>query len=294
MAKRIIEIGNPADVSLFYQQMKIEQDDKKVTIPLEDVGVLIFDHPDIRPSHSLLTACMEHNVVIILCNSKHTPVALSLPIAGNSLHVEVLRNQIALSDERKRALWKTIIQRKIGAQYQILRKCEGNDNLLLNLSQQVSINNASSSEAQAARFYWKQMFGSDFRRGTKTGKINSFLNYGYALVRAVVARSIVATGLHPSIGIHHKNKYNPYCLADDLMEPLRPLVDNKVHSMIRNSCKNKTEMEREDKETLLGILIQDVSLEGNTLSLQDAVSRYTTSFKESLNGNDKLRIPIIW
>ena len=295
MIKRIVEIGNPARLSLERRQLKVEkQDAEPVTIPVEDLGVLILDHPAIRPSQGLLSACLDNNVAVVLCNAKHLPVSVLLPLNGNTLHSKILREQVGMTEGLGRRLWRRIIRAKILAQAKTLAECGVSSTRLQAMAEQVRGDNAANMEAQAARLYWQHLFGADFRRRPDEGGINSLLNYGYALVRAATARSIVATGLHPALGLHHSNQYNAFCLADDLVEPLRPVVDLKVHEMWKAMAVNQDnpELGKEEKRALMSVLSRSMMIGKVRLPLQTALHHYAASVRKAISGEAKeLEIP---
>lgn len=297
MIKRIVEIGNPARLSLERRQLKVEkQDAEPVTLPVEDLGVLILDHPAIRPSQGLLSACLDNNVAVVLCNAKHLPVSVLLPLDGNTLHSKILREQVAMTEGLGRRLWRRIIRAKILAQAKTLDECGVSSRRLQAMAEQVRGDNAANMEAQAARLYWQHLFGTDFRRRPDEGGINSLLNYGYALVRAATARSIVATGLHPALGLHHSNQYNAFCLADDLVEPLRPVVDLKVHEMWKTMEDNQDSsgLGKEEKRALMSVLSRSVTIGKVRLPLQTALHYYAASVRKAISGEAKeLEIPKI-
>ena len=291
MANHIVYIENPANLSLRYNQLFIEQEDGDTSIPLEDIDTIVLDNSRIRVSRNLLSDCSERNITIIICNDKHMPVSILLPLKGHVLHTRILRDQIDLEKEREALLWKQLIQGKISAQIQVLKKYNLEFLHLIGLNNNLDMSNTSDKEAQAARIYWKRLFGIDFRRKNNS-KTNSLLNYGYSLIRSSIAKSIVASGLHPALGVHHKNQYNSFCLVDDLIEPLRPIVDSKVYEM-REKIQEEDSLNREDKIELLTILNQKIYVNNTLMSLQPAIRQYTTSFKQALTDNSKLEIPIL-
>ncbi|MBI5893695.1 MAG: type II CRISPR-associated endonuclease Cas1 [Deltaproteobacteria bacterium] len=254
MIKRIIEISNPARLSLKNQQMVVEREGfETTTVPIEDLGVLILDHPAVSHTHGLLTACSENNVAVVICDRKHMPSAVFLPLDGNSLHSKTIAEQIQIKEPTRKRLWQEIIQAKIRGQSKVLHQAVGDGSPLPQFAARVRSGDPENLEAQASRIYWQKLFGPDFRRDPDGSGINILLNYGYAIMRAAVARAIVSTGLHPSLGLHHHNQYNSFCLADDLMEPLRPAVDMKVYEL----CKTLTgepELTPDTKRFILEIL----------------------------------------
>ncbi len=254
MIKRIVEISNPARLTLKNQQMVVEREGfETITVPIEDLGILILDHLQISHTQGLLTACSENNVAVLICDKKHLPSAIFLPLDGNSLHSKTIAQQIQITEPIRKRLWQAIIQAKIREQAKVLLNTIGDSHPLPALASRVKSGDPENIEAQAARIYWQKLFGDDFRRNPDAADINSLLNYGYAIMRAAVARAIVSTGLHPSLGLHHHNQYNSFCLADDLLEPLRPAVDTKVYGLCK-SIQGEPELTTYNKRALLEVL----------------------------------------
>lgn len=287
MIKRIIEIGNPARLSLKNQQMVIDRDGFELaTVPIEDMGVLILDHPQVSHSHGLLSACSENNVAVIICNGKHLPVAVLAPLEGNSLHTKTIARQVQITEPTRKQLWKAIVQAKIRAQAKALDYAAADSHPLHTYASRVKSGDPDNIEAQAARIYWHKLFGKEFRRDYESPGINVLLNYGYAVMRAAVARAIVATGLHPSLGLHHHNQYNSFCLADDLMEPLRPIVDIKIYEILKN-CQTIPELTKETKRSLLEILSSACSIDNRQLPFMVSLHYYAASIRKVVCGEEK-------
>ena len=179
-------------------------------MPVEDLGILILDHPAITHTQPLLTACLENNVVVILCDIKHLPTGILIPLEGHSLQGKTFISQTQLSEPTRKRLWQTIIQSKIRAQAQTLIGAVGDNGSLSPLGAKVRSGDPDNIEAQAARLYWRKLFGEDFRRDRNMLGTNALLNYGYAIMRAAVARAIVGAGLHPSLGLHHHNQFDSF------------------------------------------------------------------------------------
>lgn len=233
MIKRIIDISEPAYLHQKHQQLLIDKNGKTVAqIPIEDIGVLILQHPAIVISQAVIITCQQNNVAIVFCDARHLPYSVLLPISdGNSLHSKIIQQQINLSLPAKKRVWQQIVRHKISGQARVLKHVGKNAVALERLAENVKAGDPDNLEAQAAQKYWRLLFGDDFRRDTDAEGINSLLNYGYAIMRAMVARAIVASGLHPALGVQHSNQYNGLCLADDVMEPFRPWVDLRVYQL---------------------------------------------------------------
>ncbi len=293
MIKRIVDISNPSHLSLRREQLVIEQDRKEVgTVPLEDLGVLILDHPAITHTQGLLAACCKNNTVVLFSNEKHLPVSILLPLSGGSLHSKIIDQQIRVTEPMCKRLWREIVQAKIRAQAYVLTKIHNDDKPLPAFANRVRSGDPDNVEGQAARVYWRKLFGKDFRRDRDLPGINALLNYGYAVMRAAVARAIVGTGLHPALGLHHHNQYDSLCLADDLIEPLRPLVDWKVYG-IKGKLNDKSELTPEIKREMLEIFSVSCLIRKQPLPLIPALHHYAASLRKVIcNEGKKLVIPV--
>jgi len=269
------------------QQMVIVRDGyESTTVPIEDLGILILDHPAISHTQGLLSACFENNVAIIICDKKHMPSAIFMPLDGNSLHSKTVAQQIKITEPTRKRLWQAIVQAKIRGQAKVLHLTTGDNHSLSAYASRVKSGDPENVESQASRIYWQKLFGKDFRRNPRGGGVNTLLNYGYAIMRAAVSRAIVSTGLHPSLGLHHHNQYNSFSLADDLVEPLRPAVDIKVYIMYKKSPQ-KLELTPDVKHTLLEIFAQPFKINKSSLPLMVALHRYAASVKRAICKEDK-------
>lgn len=287
MIKRIIEISNPAYLHLRNRQMVIERDGVETgSVPVEDLGLLILDHPGIAHTQGLLAACFENNVAVLVCDGKHLPAAILLPLDGHTLHSKTLGQQIAASEPTCKRLWQRIVQAKIRGQAQVLHAATGDDAPLRAYAAKVKSGDPDNIEAQAARIYWQRLFGAEFRRDQDAPGINAMLNYGYAVMRGAVARAVVGAGLHPALGVHHRNQYNSFALADDLMEPLRPLVDIKVHEVC-GLLPDTPGLTPENKRSLLEILGWDCTIGERKFPLMVALHQYAASVRKVLAGEQK-------
>lgn len=287
MIKRIVEIGNPARLSLKNRQMVVEREGfESVTVPIEDMGILILDHVAITHTQGLLTACFENNVAVLICNAKHLPGGILLPLEGNSLHSRTIAQQVQITEPTRKGLWKAIVQAKIREQAKVLLYATGDSNPLPAYAARVKSGDTDNCEAQAARIYWQKLFGHTFRRNPDDSGINTMLNYGYAVMRAAVARAIVGTGLHPSLGLHHHNQYNSFCLADDMLEPLRPTVDLKVYELYEK-LPGEPALMPESKRALLETLSADCIVNDQRLPLMTSLHHYAASVRKVICGEDK-------
>ena len=289
MVKRTLHFGNPAHLSIRNQQMVIELRDENrttKTLPIEDLGVVILEHPHITLSSSLLEELMNAQVAVITCNSKYMPSGLFLPLEGNSTQTERIRTQLEASVPLKKQLWQQTVKAKIDNQARVLDKLGVPSERLRNLQQNVLSGDTGNLEAQAASHYWGKIYGNNFVRSRDPETPNAQLNYGYAILRSVVARALTASGMFPSIGIHHKNKYNAFCLADDIMEPYRPYIDWTVLHLpgIHETTEGLT---KEQKIELLKIPQIDVQIGDLQRPLFHAVSITTASLYKCFEGTSR-------
>ncbi|MDD6210427.1 MAG: type II CRISPR-associated endonuclease Cas1 [Bacteroidales bacterium] len=299
MIKKTLYFGNPAYLSLRNSQLVIHIPDAqgmddatgKNTIAVEDIGVIVLDHKQITITHGLLEALLNNNCAVISCNKSRMPVGLLLPLCGNTTQNERFRFQIEASLPLRKQLWQQTIQSKIANQATVLEECRGV--VVKNMrvwSSEVRSGDADNSEARAAAYYWANLF-SNFKRNRDGEPPNNLLNYGYAILRAVIARALVSSGLLPTLGIHHHNRYNAYCLADDIMEPYRPYVDQLVVKLFDSG---KTELTKEVKIELLSIPVLDVFINGQRRPLMIAAGQTSSSLCKCFSGeNRKIAYPEI-
>ena len=259
------------------------------TIPIEDIGVVVLDNKRITITSGVLEALLENNSAVISCDSKSMPVGLMLPLTGNTLQNERFRDQLASSLPLKKQLWQQTIRQKISNQETVLHHYT----LIETGCMRAWINDVRSGdpdnvEAKAAAYYWKNLFTDhpNFVRGREGEPPNNLLNYGYAILRAVVARSLVASGLLPTLGIHHHNRYNAYCLADDIMEPYRPFVDELVLQIMAEED-DYSELTKDIKAKLLQIPVLDVTINGKRSPLMIATGITTASLYKCFSGEIK-------
>jgi CRISPR-associated protein Cas1 len=288
MVKRTLHFSNPAHLSFQNAQLLIElkgEQRTSRTIPIEDIGVVILEHPQITLSMKVLDALVKANVAIVSCDDHYMPSGMFLPLEGHHTQTERIRNQLNASEPLKKQLWQQTIRIKIANQAAVLDKIGLNGARLLDLSQKVKSGDTSNLEAQAASYYWHQLYGSDFVRSRKMESPNAQLNYGYAILRSLVARALSASGMYPSVGIHHRNKYNAFCLADDIMEPYRPFVDWMVLNL--NYPQEETGLTKDQKTILLSIPQIDVQITELKRPLFHAVSLTTASLYKCFAGETR-------
>ncbi len=298
MIKRTLYFGNPAYLSLKLKQLVIRlpqsdgegKDDKSNTrtVPIEDIGVIILDHKQITITQALLAELLDNNCAVITCDSRQLPVGLLLPLAGNSIQNERFRNQLDASLPLKKQLWQQTIEAKIRNQEAMLEYTTGEVHKnMLKWSDSVRSGDTENVEARAAVYYWKTLFPDNpfFVRDHEGGGANALLNYGYAILRAIVARALVGSGLLPTLGIHHHNRYNAYCLADDIMEPYRPYVDKVVVDILNDDP--DAEITVATKIQLLNIPVTEVLIGGKRSPLMVAVSHTTSSLVKCFRGESR-------
>jgi CRISP-associated protein Cas1 len=295
MVKRTLHFSNPAHLSFSNAQLVIDiKGEQKITktIPIEDIGVVIIEHPQITLSISVLDALIKANVAVVSCDDHYMPSGMFLPLDGHNTQTERIRNQLNASEPLKKQLWQQTIKCKIENQAAVLEKLGIDGNRLKLLASKVLSGDSSNLEAQAAAYYWQQLYGSDFVRSRKMESPNAQLNYGYAILRSLVARALSASGMYPSVGIHHRNKYNAFCLADDIMEPYRPFVDWQIINMF-DGTELETGLTKDQKIKLLSLPQLDISIQQLTRPLFHAVSITTASLYKCFDGEiRKVSYPI--
>lgn len=294
MIKRTLSFSNPTRLNMRNGQLvirrKVDETEQENTVPIEDVGVMILDHEQINISHGAIAALLENNVALITSNRSHMPVGLLLPLDGHSLQNERFRAQLDASEPLKKQIWQQTIQTKIRNQAALLQ-LSGKDqdsNKLKAWANEVKSGDTENHEARAAAWYWPRIFDvvPGFNRGRTGEAPNAWLNYGYAILRAVIARNLVGSGMLPTMGVHHANKYNAYCLADDIMEPYRPYVDRVVLSMLEKH-ELSNEINSEMKQDLLKIPAIDVVIDKEKSPLLVAAQRTTASLARVFQGETR-------
>ena len=304
MIKKTLYFGNPAYLSLRMGQMviklpEVETDSNlsdqikkqaEITKPIEDIGVVVLDNRRITITQGLLESLLENNCAVITCDSHSLPVGLMLPLYGNSTQNERFRDQLDASQPLKKQLWQQTIKMKISNQAAALATCTGkNSPTMLRWADDVRSGDPDNVEGRAAAYYWKNLFAGidgleDFTRSREGEAPNNLLNYGYAILRAIVARALVSSGMLPTLGIHHHNRYNAYCLADDIMEPYRPYVDELVYSIVKDKGINNLDLSKDIKALLLSIPTLDVVIGGKRSPLMVAVTQTTASLYKCFTG----------
>lgn len=294
MLKQTLVFTNPLQLSLKNSQLVIgskEMPNEVRTIPIEDVGMVIIENQMISITIPLLNELVDSGVAVVLCDRKGMPHAMLQNLDGNNLQGEFLRNQIDIGEVMRKQLWKQIIEAKIKNQSSLLDKLHNKGAQLKPLYMNVKSGDSDNREGIAARLYWGALFGDDFTRDREESGINSLLNYGYTVLRAATARALVSAGLTPSLGIFHHNRGNAFPLADDLMEPYRPFVDEIVYHLCEEG---QLELNKETKVKILGILTCDTYFPNVTRPLQIGLSLTMASLAKCYAGKQKqLSLPLL-
>jgi CRISPR-associated protein Cas1 len=292
MIKKTLYFGSPAYLKCRDAQLVVEiphaQGIDKIlnnTIPIEDVGVVILDNRQITLTHHLITRLMENNVALIHCDDSHLPASMMLNLSSNTLQSARFTAQINASLPLKKQLWQQTVRMKIRNQAQVLQSLNIPVQNMIHWSEEVRSGDPDNYEARAAAYYWRNVFPTlpEFKRERGGLPPNNLLNYTYALLRAMVARALVGSGLLPTLGIHHRNQYNAYCLADDIMEPYRPFADQIVLDILK-SGQPYHELTKELKTKLLGLPVVDVVIDGKRSPLMVGVQRTSASLVECFEG----------
>ena len=302
MIKKTLYFGNPAYLSLRNNQLvirlpEIEQSDAlpdrfkkqtEITKPIEDIGMVVLDNRQITITSGVMAALLENNCALVTCDSHSMPTGLMLPLYGNTTQNERFRHQLDASVPLKKQLWQQTVQCKINNQASVLHYLRNEEVRCMRVwARDVRSGDIENMEARAAAYYWKYLFGQHidgFIRDRDGVPPNNLLNYGYAILRAVIARALVTSGLLPTLGIHHHNRYNAYCLADDIMEPYRPSVDELVYRLVKNKGLPADGLTREWKSELLVIPTLDVVISGRRSPLMVAAGQTTASLYKCFSG----------
>ena len=301
MIKRTLFFGNPAYLSTKHEQIVISYPNKEQetkTVAIEDIGVIVLENQQITITNGLLEKLINNNVALINCDQQHLPIGLLMPLNGHTEQSERFKHQINASAPLKKNLWQQTISAKIVNQGGLLKEKGISMRKMELWAKEVNSGDTLNHESRAAVFYWHSLssilskeYGT-FNRGQQGVPPNNLLNYGYAILRAITARAIVSSGMLPTLGIFHRNKYNAYCLADDIMEPYRPYVDLIVCHLME-TLDNVDELTVEIKKQLLSIVSIDVFIDGKNSPLMVAMSRTTHSLQECFEGSArKILYPI--
>jgi len=294
MIKQTLMFTTPVSLSLKDQQMVITFKDNKdtVTRPIEDIGFVIIENPMISITVPLLNELAENNVSVVFCDKKQMPKTMLMPLEGNTTQQESYKYQLEASAPTKKNVWKQLVESKIRNQSILLNKVGKNGDILKQYYMNVKSGDTDNREGAAAREYWSRLFDEGFKREREGLPPNNLLNYGYTILRAAVFRALIGSGLYPAFGVFHRNRYNAFPLADDVMEPYRPFVDEIVHYLYYEE--GVTELDNQSKSKLLRLLFSDVKMEKVTRPLENALSLTTASLLKYYKGEtDKLSLPMI-
>lgn len=303
--KRTIEISRePAHITIQHKQLVLKRNGEIVgSVPCEDLGMVVVDNPGTTYSHAALTSLVESAATVVFCGRDHLPVGILLPLSDHTQVVWRIHDQLSVSGPLRKRLWKQLVRGKILAQAENLELGSAPRRKLVNLAKAVRSGDPSNLEAQAARVYWQSWLvnapesivtgDSPFARDRHGIAPNALLNYGYAIMRAAVARALVAAGLLPALGLHHSNRSNAFCLADDFVEPLRPIVDERVRELY---FAGETELDQPTKARLLDLLTVDMQAsrrDATSGPLMVALHRMVASYVRCCEGLSKdLEIPV--
>ena len=285
---------NPVSLSLKDNQLVITFKDNKdtVTRPIEDIGFVIIENPQVSISVPLINELADNNVSVMFCDKKQMPRTMLMTLEGNTTQQESYKYQIEASAPTKKNVWKQLVESKIKNQALLLNNLGKNGDALKPYYLNVKSGDTDNREGAAAREYWSQIFDEGFRREREGLPPNNLLNYGYTILRAAVARALVGSGLYPAFGVFHRNRYNAFPLADDVMEPYRPFVDEIVYHLYYDGA--VTELNNDSKGKLLRVLFADVKMGKITRPLENALSLTTASLLKIFKGEtDKLSLPVI-
>lgn len=294
MIKQTLMFTSPVSLSLKDQQLVITFKDNKdmVTRPIEDIGFVVIENPMVSITVPLLNELADNNVSVVFCDKKQMPKTMLMTLDGNTTQQESYKFQIDASAPTKKNIWKQLVESKIRNQALLLNKLGKNGDALKQYYLNVKSGDTDNREGAAAREYWSQIFDTTFKRNREGPPPNNLLNYGYAILRAAVARALIGSGLYPAFGVFHRNRYNAFPLADDVMEPYRPFVDEIVYHLFFDGAIN--ELDNQSKGKLLRVLFSDVKMGKMTRPLENALSLTTASLLRMFKGEtDKLSLPMI-
>ena len=290
MIRKTVEFSTPGTrLSVANSQLVVERPDlPKATLPIEDLGVVIVDDVRATYTQSVFLSLLEAGATVLVTGRDHLPAGMMLPLDAHHVQTERHRAQVETSAPVRKRAWQAIVRAKIVQQATVLTHFTGSHGGLAPMARRVRSGDPDNLEAQAAQRYWPRLFGKTFRRDREAEGVNALLNYGYAVVRAAVARGVVAAGLIPSLGVHHRHRGNPFCLADDLLEPYRPYVDWRVRQMAGEDGESAPDLaERETRAELLSLLNETVHVGGRREPLLLALHTSAASLCRTLTGGDR-------
>lgn len=290
MIRKTLEFSTPGTrLSVSHRQLVIARPDQpKVTRPIEDLGVVIVDDVRATYTQSVFLELLDAGATVLVSGRNHLPVGIMLPLDAHHVQTERHRAQVAAKEPVKKRVWQALIRAKIMQQAAVLTHFTGGHAGLAHMAGRVRSGDPENLEARAAQRYWPRLFGTVFRRDRDADGVNALLNYGYAVIRAAVARAIVAAGLIPTLGVHHRNRSNPFCLADDLFEPYRPYVDWRVKLLVSDETSPPPDLsQKETRAALLSLFNETVQVEERRLPLLYAIQAGAASLCRALTGGDR-------
>jgi CRISPR-associated protein Cas1 len=293
MLKRTLFIESKASIHISNLQLIIKTETREASVPAEDVGFLVIDNSETFLSINAMNLLIENNAAIVICGKNHHPSGLFLNLNSHHIQQEIFKKQLEASVPLKKQLWQQTVVEKIKNQAELLGKITGKKNPLDHFAAKVQSGDTSNMEGAAAAHYWKSFFDIDFKRERFGDYPNNFLNYGYAILRAATARALSGSGLLNTLGIHHKSKYNAFALADDIMEPFRPAVDELVYELMQTS--EKQELNTELKAKMLELLTRTVYFRDEKSTLMVALQKTASSLQQCYYGErKKINYPKLW
>ena len=282
---RIIDITQESTrLSCYQENLVIEVDGVKNLFPFMDIAALILSNRQVILTQPVLASLASHNIVAIVCDAKHLPCGMLLPLSAHYAQTQVFDIQSRLALPAKKRVWRSLIKAKIKAQGEVLSKTQGDDFGLMGMVHKVKSGDTTNIEGRAARRYWTMLFGPGFKRDWQAKDQNSMLNYGCAIIRGLGARSLCASGLHPCLGVHHHHRSNPFALADDFIEPLRPLVDFQVWRWYRQNEDPGVGLTKEAKSFLLSRFTDRFEIGGQYRTLFSGLNQMASSFVKVCRG----------
>ena len=293
MLKKTLFFTNKCSITTSNEQLEITSESTNRTIPIEDIGYVVIDHNEVYISIPALNKLINNNCACIICDDKHLPNGMLLNLNSHHIQQEIFKHQIDASLPLKKQLWQQTIKEKIRNQGILLEKITHKKNSFEFLESKVLSGDSTNMEAVAANFYWKSFFDIDFKRERFGNYPNNFLNYGYAVLRAATARALSGSGLLNTLGIHHKSKYNAFALADDIMEPFRPAVDEAVHFIMQHY--DEQDLTTEIKSELLQVLTRTVYFKNEKSPLMVGLQKTASSLQQCYTGErKKIKYPKLW
>lgn len=284
MSWRNLMIDDGDHIKVYLDNIQIYKGENKYTLPLSDIGIIVLDGMMTSITTRLLSACSSYNVVLVICDKKHLPSGMYLPFNQHSRTVKIINKQIRWSKEKKEKLWREIVKHKIYNQSKVMYHFIKDEYKYLQLQEyikEVKNGDKSNREGHAAKVYFNTIFGNDFYRDYDCIE-NAMMNYGYAIIRAYIARTIISYGYNPGLGVFHKSEYNAFCLADDILEIFRPVIDIYVISYLNNNEKVEF-LTQEIRVYLVGLLSKRCFFDNKYQKISTIINKFTLQCFEVLD-----------